>query len=89
MNEVVIQSLIIIIPLSALLLAVHYLRIRQLKTIENRLSKEIRESADRLCADIRDLSIRVAEPQDRRRRRIRGDRQDPTVRRGRRSSQVG
>ena len=59
MSDILIQSLTITIPLSILLVMVHYLQIRQLKGIESRLSKEIKASTDRLCADIRDLRNRV------------------------------
>ncbi len=59
MNDVVTQSLVITVPLSALLLVVHYLLIRQLKAMESRLSKEKRDSTDRLCADIRDSRDRI------------------------------
>ena len=59
MSDILIQSLVTIIPIAVLLLVVHYLQIRQLKGVESRLSKEIKASADRLCADIRDLGNRV------------------------------
>ncbi len=53
MSDVVIQSLIIIVPIGALFLGLYYFLWRQMIAMETRLREDIRDSENRLRAEIR------------------------------------
>lgn len=53
MSDIVIQSLIIIIPIGALVLGLHYFHTKQINTLEDRLREDRRDSENRLRAEIK------------------------------------
>ena len=53
MSDVVIQSLVIIVPIGALVLGMYYFQSKQMNAIENRMREDRRESENRLRAEIK------------------------------------
>ena len=53
MSEVIIQSLVIIIPTIALILGLYYFLTKQMNAMEDRLREDRRDSENRLRAEIK------------------------------------
>ena len=59
MSEVVIQSLVIIIPTIALILGLYYFLTKQMNAMEDRLREDRRDSENRLRAEIKVVAVSV------------------------------
>ena len=59
MSDIVIQSLVIIVPIGALVLGLYYFQSRQMIAMETRLRGDMRDSETRLREDMRDLETRL------------------------------
>ncbi len=59
MNEVVIQSLVIIIPIGALILGTYYFQSKQAAAMENRLREDMRDMEGRLRGEIKEVAESV------------------------------
>ena len=59
MSDTVIQSLLIIIPIGALILGLHYFHTKQMNALENRLREDIKDVDNRLRADIKTVADSV------------------------------
>lgn len=59
MSDVVIQSLVIIIPTIALILGLYYFLTKQMNAMEDRLREDRRDSESRLRAEIKVVAVSV------------------------------
>ena len=59
MNEVVIQSLVIIVPIGALILGMYYFQSKQAAAMENRLREDAKDSENRLRGEIKEVAESV------------------------------